>query len=343
MAEFRKYSDKIAFRERSETPEIAFELSMQPYRAFQTDGIIMFSDILTPLPAVGVEFDIQPGTGPVISNRIASSEQAKAVLEAATSSFDPVSQLPFVSELLGKLKTEISQMDRANPPTLLGFVGAPFTLAAYAIEGRAPKVVRNVKGMMYSSSETERSILKNMLSACAELAGKYAVHQLNCGAQAVQVFDSWAHHLTPEQYREYALPAAKRTCEIIKESYPEAPVIFFANGCGGKLEHIRDALFTESDSGNESTGRCIDALQIDWTVDMADARRILGDEIVLQGNVDPGILLAGSEVAIREQVRSTTRKAGSRRFVLNLGHGVIKETPENSVAVFCDEARKCMY
>jgi uroporphyrinogen decarboxylase len=325
MAEFRAYSDKVPFRVRSESPEIAFELSMQPYRAFRTDGVIMFSDILTPLPALGVEFDITPGKGPVFPQPIRTEAQAAAIAAAV---FDPTTALPFVATLLDSLAAELAD----QPTTLLGFVGAPFTLAAYAIEGAGCKNLVETKRMMYGTGGASEAVLQTVLNSFADMAGAYAVFQIDHGAQVVQFFDSWAHHLSPAQYRKYALPAAKRSLAYVKKHRPDTPVVFFANGSAGKLEDIVTALRDD-----------IDVLQLDWSVSMADARRRLGNDLVLQGNVDPTILLSGNEQAIRNAVRECVAEAGPRSHILNLGHGVIKETPEVAVAVFCDEVRRCIY
>lgn len=325
MAEFREYSTKVPFRVRSETPDIAFELSLQPYRAFQTDGVIMFSDILTPLPAIGVDFDIVRGMGPAIQDPVRTDEAAKRI---AAAEFKPEQSLPFVAELLERLKDELAE----EPTTLLGFVGAPFTLAAYTIEGRGSKVLAETKQMMLGGGPDRTRTFETILNTFADLVGKYSVFQIDHGAQIIQFFDSWAHHLSPNQYKRYALPAALRAIRYVKQQRPAVPIVFFANGCGGKLEDISAAL-----SGY------IDVLQLDWSVSMAAARQILGPDMVLQGNVDPSILLAGDEDSIRASVRECVREAGPSKHILNIGHGVIKETPEKSVAIFCDEARMLYY
>lgn len=319
MADFRVYSDQFPFRHRSETPDIAFALSMQPYRAFATDAVIMFSDILTPLPALSIEFDIIPGKGPVITSPIRTPPAAAAF---ATAQFDPEANLPFVAELLERLRDELID----QPAALIGFVGAPFTLAAYAIEGAAAKNLVVTKALMYSGPTQER-VLLSVLDKLADVVGQYAVFQVDHGAQVVQLFDSWAHHLSPDQYEQYALPYAKRAAEYVKKMRPETPLIFFANGSGGKLEMIQREL-----------AHVVDVISIDWSVSMSDARRRLGPDTVLQGNVDPSILATGNPEAIREAVRETVRQADGP-LILNLGHGVIKETPEEAVAVFCDAAK----
>jgi uroporphyrinogen decarboxylase len=230
--------------------------------------------------------------------------------------------------VLERLAVELGR--ETVPPTLVGFVGAPFTLAAYAIEGRGVKNLVQVKRMMFGGGDG-RETLRTTLDALAEVVGEYACFQAAHGAQVVQFFDSWAHHLSPAQYREWALPAARRAMQLFKARHPDVPAVFFANGSAGKLEDIVEAL-----------GGAMDVLQLDWSVGMADARRRVGDAIVLQGNVDPTILVAGSEDEIRQAVRECVAEAGGR-LVLNVGHGVIKETPESAVGAFCDEARKSLY
>lgn len=315
MADFRQYSDNYPFRHRSETPDIATELSLQPWRSFKTDAIIMFSDILTPLPAMGVSFDVVKGTGPIIDKPIRTILDATGV----ATNFD-TSHLHFVRDVLQRLRGEAD-----NETALLGFVGAPFTLAAYMIEGKAQKNLLNVKKFMYTDSDSAAA-LQALLTRISEAIATYAIYQIDSGAQAVQLFDSWAHHLSPRQYAEYAIPYAKRVIEKVKAARPEVPIIFFANGSAGKLAEIRQI------------AAIADVIGVDWGVDIAEARRELGD-VVLQGNVDPAILAVGSDDAIRAAVLETVDKAGGN-LILNLGHGVVQQTPERAVGVFVDAARK---
>lgn len=319
MAEFRAYSDIYPFRHRSETPSIAHALSLQPFRAYATDAVIMFSDILTPLPALGLEFDLAPGKGPFFDTPLRTRAQADALLEKV---FVPERDLPFVAELLEGLRTELRGEDTA----LVGFVGAPFTLAAYAVEGAAGKHLVEVKRLMYGGAAGEK-LLDDVLGRLARMVGEYMVFQIDHGAQVVQLFDSWAHHLSPAQYARWALPYARVAAEYCKRERPDVPVIFFANGAGGKLEIVREGL-----------KGVVDVFGVDWSVSMADARRRMGKDVVLQGNVDPSILSVGNDEAIKEAVRETVEGAGGN-LILNLGHGVIKETPEDAVRVFCDAAR----
>ena len=170
MAEFRAYSDKYPFRMRSETPEIAVELSLQPLRAFGVDGVVMFSDILTPLPALGVDFDVVKGTGPVIGTPLRTMEQVHAL----TPLEDPDVKLPFLREILTTLRKETD-----GTSTLIGFVGSPFTLVAYAVEGKANRHCIATKKMMMHSPGTLHAALNHF----ADAVGQYACHQIDCGAQ----------------------------------------------------------------------------------------------------------------------------------------------------------------
>ena len=204
MADFRKYSDKYGFRLRSETPEIAIELSLQCWRAYGMDGVIMFSDILTPLPAMGVEFDVIKGKGPVIADPLRTEEQ----IAALTKLEDPGEQLPFVGETLRSLRKETE-----GRCSLLGFVGAPLTLAAYSVNGAANKHCFETKKMMTHRPD----LLHKLLDHYATAIGTYACHQVEQGAQVIQYFESWAHHLSPAQFEEFAKPYANKAMRILRE------------------------------------------------------------------------------------------------------------------------------
>jgi len=311
MADFRKFSDKIPFRVRSETAEIAIELSMQPWEAFRPDGVIMFSDILTPLPALGIEFDVIKGKGPVISAPIRSMEAVQNMRPMA----DPDKDLPFIREILSTLRSNVGDQS-----TVLGFVGTPWTLAAYAIEGKADRHCIQTKQMMLKNPEILRAMLDNLTDALIV----YVCHQIDSGAQVVQLFDSWAHHLSPAQFREFSLPYAQRIIAEVKVVHPNTPLIFHANGGTGKLE---------------SLGGCTaDVVGLDWAVDLQDARRTLPGRVT-QGNMDPMVLFGG-EAAIRQAVEETIRKTGGKRHILNVGHGVVQGTPEENVKFFCQLAHE---
>ena len=315
MKEYRDLRDKYpSFRDRSENPELAIEISLQPFRAFGPDGVIMFSDILTPLPGIGIPFDIIEQRGPVIDPPIRSQEQINKLQP-----LEPESKLPFIREILQTLRREVG--DRA---TVLGFVGAPWTLAAYAIEGKSSKDYTIIKSMAFS----EPAMLHQFLEKLADAIAIYLRYQIDCGAQVVQMFDSWAGQLSPQDFETFALPYQQRVVQQVKATHPDTPMILYINGSAGILELMA------------KTG--VDIVSVDWTVDMAVARQRLGANIGVQGNLDPCVLF-GSKDFIRDRIFDTVRKAGKGGHILNLGHGVLQNTPEENVAFFFETAKSFKY
>jgi len=316
MSAFREYSDVIGFRERSETPDYAVELSLQCHRAFGMDGIIMFSDILTPLPCLGIDFDVVKGTGPVITTKIRTAED---VANLPKYSFEE--KLPFIKEILGRLSVEAEERNTA----LIGFVGAPFTLASYTVEGKSSKHCLETKKLLMQAEMEENSCMPDFLEKLAEMIGDYACHQIEAGAEMIQVFESWAHQLSPANFEKFAKPAAEKAIRIIKERHPTVPIVYFANGGSAYLELQKDM--------------SADMICIDWGVDMATARATLGDKPV-SGNLDPTILF-GSKEQIEGAVRDCIDGAGgSGHHLLNLGHGVMQGTPEVAVKWLVDECKR---
>lgn len=311
MKEFRKYSDVLPFRERSETADIAVELSLQPWRAYKPDGVIMFSDILTPLPALGIDFDVVKGKGPIIPNTIKSAQD----VEGLRPMIAPDEDLPFVGEILSTLRKEVN-----NEATVIGFVGTPWTLAAYSVEGGADRYVKKTKTMMFNEPHILHALLDHMSDALVE----YCSYQIQSGAQVMQLFDSWAHHLTPEQFQVYSLDYVEKVIAKLKQRHPETPVLFYVNGCGGKLELLRNC--------------SADVIGLDWGVTIAEARAILGDRTI-QGNVDPMVLF-GTEEEIVKAVSTCIEEGGTKGHILNVGNGVIQGTPEDSVKTFCTVAHQ---
>lgn len=312
MKVYRDLSEKYpSFRERSETPELAIEISLQPYRAFQPDGVIMFSDILTPLPGIGIPFDIIESKGPMIEPPIRSLEQIQQLRP-----LEPEVSLPFIKTILQTLRQEVG-----NNAAVLGFVGAPWTLAAYAIEGQTSKSYSNIKRMAFSEPE----ILHQLLSHLADAIATYVRYQIDCGAQVVQMFDSWAGQLSPQDYAAFALPYQQQVVKQVKATHPDTPLILYISGSAGVFDLM-------AQSG-------VDIISVDWTLDMADACSRLGTHIGVQGNVDPGVLF-GSKETIRSRILDTIRKAGNKRHILNLGHGILPGTPEENAACFFETAKQ---
>ncbi len=311
MKVYRDLRDKYpSFRERSENADIAIEISLQPWKAFQPDGVIMFSDILTPLPGIGIDFDIVESKGPLINEPIREIAQIEKL-----HTLQPEEALPFIKTILKTLREEVG-----NKSTVLGFVGAPWTLAAYAIEGKSSKNYAHIKSMAFSQPE----MLHKFLSKLAESIAIYIRYQIDCGAQVVQMFDSWAGELSPMDYQVFALPYHQQVVKQVKQTHPDTPLILYISGSAGILEYM-------GQSG-------VDMVSVDWTVDMATARQRLGKEMKVQGNIDPGVLF-GSKEFIRDRIFDTIRKAGNEGHILNLGHGVLVGTPEENVRYFFETAK----
>lgn len=312
MKAYRDLREKYpSFRDRSEIPEVAIEISLQPWRAFKPDGVIMFSDIVTPLPGMGIDMDIAEGKGPIITDPIRSQAQVDALR-----TLEPGESLPFIKPILQALRQEVG-----NASTVLGFVGAPWTLAAYAVEGKGSKTYSVIKNMAFS----DPTILHQFLSKLADSIAIYIRHQIDCGAQVVQMFDSWAGQLSPQDYDTFALPYQQQVVRQVKATHPDTPLILLVSGSAGVLERM---------------GRSgVDIVTVDWSVDMADARKRLGFDIGVQGNLDPGVLF-GSKAFIRDRILDTIHKAGNRGHILNLGHGILPTTPEENAAYFFETAKQ---
>ena len=240
-------------------------------------------------------------------------------IKALKSLDDPDTSLPFIREILTSLRSEVD-----GESTLLGFIGTPWTLAAYSVEGCSDRHLITTKQIMTQNPE----ILHRYLSHLTDALTVYVCHQIACGAQVVQLFDSWAHHLSPQQFAEFSLPYSERIISTVKARYPQTPLIFHANGGVGKLETLKES--------------SADVIGLDWSTSMAEARNIFGPDRVLQGNMDPMYLFA-DEGRIRHEVAKVVSAAGQGKHIMNVGHGVVQGTPEQNVDIFCDAARNCFY
>ncbi|KAM0001629.1 putative uroporphyrinogen decarboxylase [Helianthus debilis subsp. tardiflorus] len=303
-----------SFRERSENVDLVVEISLQPWKVFKPDGVILFSDILTPLPGMNIPFDIVKGKGPIIFDPITTAADVDKVTE-----FTPQEWVPYVGEALTILRKEVN-----NEAAVLGFVGAPFTLASYCVEGGSSKNFTKIKKLAFSQPKVLHALLEKFTTSMAT----YIKYQADNGAQAVQIFDSWATELSPTDFEEFSLPYLKRIVDTVKQTHPDLPLILYASGSGGLLERL------------PLTG--VDVVSLDWTVDMAEGRKRLGSDIAVQGNVDPGVLF-GSKDFITNRIHDTVKKAGNTKHILNLGHGIKVGTPVENVAHFFEVAKGLRY
>ncbi len=299
-----------SFRERSENPDLSYEISMQPFKAFKPDGVILFSDILTPLPGMGINFDIVESKGPLIQDPIRNINQIKELKP-----LEPAQSMTFVGEVLRRLRESVG-----TEAAVLGFVGAPWTLAAYVVEGKSSKNYSIIKAMAFQEPE----VLHKLLDHFSECIATYLRYQIDSGAQVVQMFDSWAGQLSPIDYDTFAAPYQKKVVDLVKSTHPDTPIILYISGSAGVLERMA------------KTG--IDIVSLDWTVDMGEGCARLPEHIGIQGNVDPGLLF-GTPEAIRQRIVDTVLKAKGRRHILNLGHGILPGTPEENAKVFFEAGK----
>jgi uroporphyrinogen decarboxylase len=306
LPEYRAIRERVDFLTLCKTPDLAAEVSLQPIQRFGMDACVVFSDILLPLEPLGFEIAYDEA-GP----RIPKPIRVIADLDRLHP-FD-VASLAFVGETLSHTRKALD-----GRAALIGFVGGAYTLASYLIEGGSSRQFAHTKRFFYEDPAAMESLCGVITDAlCA-----FARAQVRAGAQAVQVFDTWAGELSPWAFERFALPAHRALASAIHEA--GVPAILYVNGCAGKFASLR------------ASGA--DAISVDWRVSLADAREALGSDAAVQGNVDPCALLAGPDVAAAAAQRAMMA-AGPVGHVLNLGHGVLPETPIESARAFIDAAK----
>lgn len=307
MVEYRTLREKYSILEIIKTPELACEVTLQPIEAFDLDAAIIFADILPPLEGMGLELDFIRGEGPTIHNpvRTASDVGRLQVLPSEET-------LGFTLEAIRLARREL---DSRGVP-LIGFSGAPFTLASYAIEGGSSRNRIKTKNMMMS----QPGLWHSLMTKLSEVAGHYLLAQAQAGAHALQLFDSWTGEISPWDYERYVLPYSRRTIEIAQPG--GVPIIHFGTNTNGMLPLIKAA-------GGDVIG-------VDWRIDLAHAWQILGDDAGIQGNLDPVALFADWE-ALQARARHILDSAqGKSGHIFNLGHGILPGTPVDNVRRLVD-------
>jgi uroporphyrinogen decarboxylase len=303
MREYREVREKTTFLELCKNPALATEVTVTAVERLGVDAAIIFADILLILEPLGIELEFAKGEGPVIHNPVRNPSDVGRLREL----HDP-NALEFVYQA-------ISQTRRALKPNipLIGFCGAPFTLASYMTEGGGSKNYVHTKRLMYDDAGAWHA----MMSLIARALAKYLNAQIAAGAQAVQLFDSWVGCLSPDDYREFVLP---HTREVIRNVTKGVPVIHFGTGTASLLELMREA-------GGDVIG-------LDWRVRLDEAWQRVGHDVAVMGNLDPVTLFAKQDV-LREQAKRILDQAGARAgHIFNLGHGILPETPvENVIAL----------
>ena len=309
LPEYRAIRERMAFIDMCKQPDIAAEVTLQPLRRFELDAAIVFADILLPLEPMGIGFTFTAEGGPVIDHPIRSGRDVKGVR-----AIDPRGELDYVMETLRIVRREL---DGKTP--LIGFAGAPFTLASYVVEGGHSRNYARVKQLMLDEPVT----FSHLMGLLSEVVTGYLLAQIEAGAQAVQLFDSWAGWLSPFDYERAVLPHVRYVVDSVRGH--GAPVIYFANGAAGMLPLVAQA--------------GADVYGVDWRVDLDAAWAQLGDAAV-QGNLDPATLLGPTE-ANEERVADVLRRAGGRPgHIFNLGHGMLPEASPDNVGFLVDAVHR---
>jgi uroporphyrinogen decarboxylase len=301
MSEYRALRANHSLLELCQHSELAAEITLQPVNTLGVDAAIMFADILLPLIPMGINLEYAAGEGPVIHNPVRSTADIQALRL-----FDPREGLSYVMDTLRLVRREL-----AGKIPVIGFAGAPFTLASYVIEGGSSRNYLRTKKMMYSDPSAWHALMDRL----ADVTVDYLTAQVEAGAQVVQLFDSWVGALSPDDYREYVLPYSQRIFRALKTS--QVPTIHFATGTATLLKLMQEA-------GGDVIG-------VDWRTPIDWSRAILGDQTVIQGNLDPLALLA-PRPELERRVRAVLKQAGSQPgHIFNLGHGILPETPVENV------------
>lgn len=299
LPEYLKAREGIPMLESCTRPELVAEITMQPVRRHKVDAAVYFSDIVVPLKAIGIDLDIKPGVGPVVADPIRSRADLAQLRDLTP---DDVS---YVTEAIGLLTAEL------GPTPLIGFAGAPFTLASYLVEGGPSRNHEHTKALMYGDPQ----LWADLLDRLAEITSAFLKVQIEAGASAVQVFDSWVGALSPADYRSSVMSASQKVFKAV-ESYG-VPRIHFGVNTGELLGLMGEA--------------GADVVGVDWRVPLDEAARRVGPGKALQGNLDPAVLFSTPEAVERKAREVLDAAAGLEGHVFNLGHGVPPTTDPDAL------------
>jgi len=305
MAEYRALREKYTLLEICQQPELAAEVTLQPVRALGVDAAILFADILLPAIPLGVGLEFAKGEGPVLQNPVRTMYDVKALRPV-----DPQTDLGYVMDAIRILRGELG-----NTP-LIGFCGAPFTVASYIVEGGSSREFLKTKTMMYSAPATWHALMDKLSAVLMD----YLVAQIRAGAQAVQVFDSWVGALSPQDYVDFVQPYSRRILQASQAE--EVPVIHFGTSAATLLPAMKAAGGT--------------VLGLDWRIPLDDGWDILGHDVAVQGNLDPAALFAPLP-ELKKRVHDILRRADGRPgHIFNLGHGILQHTLVENVKAVVD-------
>jgi uroporphyrinogen decarboxylase len=297
LAEYRELRKRYDILTMAKTPELCAKVTLMPVHEFGVDAAVLYADIMLPLERMGISFEIEPDIGPIIHNPVRTMQDVEAlrVIDAEEST-------PYVLEAIRLVRHELE-----GKQAVIGFSGAPFTLACYMIEGRPSRDYGMAKSLMYGQPEVWHALMNKL----TEVVSRYLLAQIAAGVDVVQLFDSWVGALSPSVYQRFVQPYSRRIFDAVQQT--GTPSIHFGTGTASLLE-----LMTEAGG---------DVISVDWRVDLDDAWLRIGYERGIQGNLDPTLLLTPWNV-IEEGMHDVLRRAASRPgHIFNLGHGVLAPTP----------------
>jgi uroporphyrinogen decarboxylase len=307
LPEYRAVREKVSFLELCKTPALAAEVTLQPIRRYGFDAAILFSDLLVPLEAMGLTVEFTE-KGPSLPQPVRTPADL-----ARVSKFDPEKRTGYVGETIRLVRKELP----AEVP-LIGFAGAPFTVATYAIEGKTGKTFGETKKFFYQHPAEARKLL----ALIGEATRDYLLAQVRAGAQAIQVFDSWVGVVSPDDWEEFVLEPTRALVAAVRDA--GVPVIYFPNGATTILDRIARV--------------GADVYGIDWRLPIDEARRRLGGGPAVQGNLDPSLLLGPTSV-LEARAADVVRRGGKRGHVFNLGHGITPDVPVEAVSALVAAVR----
>lgn len=301
LPEYREIRKNYSFFEMCRTPEVAAEITLQPIRRFELDAAILFSDILVPLPPMGIDVEFVKGKGPQINNPIRNYKDIEKV-----KTINSEKDVSFVGDAIKIIINKLNS-ERA----LIGFSGAPFTLASYSVEEGSSKNYKNIKKLMWEQGDAFKAFMDKITDVVID----YLSFQIKSGVDVVQLFDSWVGILSPRDFRSFVLPYLKK---IVRELKPSGiPIIYFGTMTAGLFGDIRQL--------------DVDAVGVDWRIDIDRAWDLIGKEKSVQGNLDPMILYSGKE-AIEKAAEDILIRTGRKKgHIFNLGHGITPGVPVESV------------
>jgi uroporphyrinogen decarboxylase len=296
LAQYRELRKQYDILTMAKTPELCAQVTLMPVEQFRVDGAVLYADIMLPLEGMGISLEIQPDIGPIIHNPVRTMQDVEAlrVIDAEEST-------PYVMEAIRLVRNELE-----GKQAVIGFSGAPFTLACYMIEGRPSRDYAIAKSLMYGQPEVWNALMNKL----TEVVSRYLVAQIDAGVDVVQLFDSWVGALGPSAYKRFVQPYTRRIFQVVKQT--GTPTIHFGTGTASLLE-----LMAETGS---------DIVSVDWRVDLDEAWECIGYNLGIQGNLDPTLLLTSWNV-VEQGMHDVLRRAQNRPgHIFNLGHGVLADT-----------------